>query len=67
MEQLKPCPFCGGEAYIYSFPVSVSTTGYAYYVKCKTCYAEYNFPQETKMEAVADWNRRAEDGTAKAD
>lgn len=57
--ELKPCPFCGGEA-----ELSVSEDGYAN-VSCKkplcrgwACCWNYN----RKKEAITAWNRRADDG-----
>lgn len=60
MEELKPCPFCGGEA-------DCNKTGiYEYYgiplwwVECLSCGINtggYN----TRGEAIETWNRRATD------
>ena len=57
MTDLKPCPFCGGEA-------SVQTT-YGYGVSeafCLDCGAHTGHPPGgcTEAEAIAAWNARAE-------
>ena len=66
-EKLLPCPFCGEEAEIESFPVFTNLRPYSpetadkkYYVQCKGCATqcgalEYDTPEET----IAAWNRRA--------
>lgn len=72
-EELKPCPFCGGEAcYI------ATEEGFTAYLRigCKTCWAKSNPvryrtyynglddeknpipPESMKKEAAATWNRR---------
>lgn len=51
--ELKPCPFCGGEASM------VSDAGYfmdGNYVRCLEC--EQEFVQATAESAAAVWNRR---------
>lgn len=56
MEELKPCPFCGGEAHIQTFH-------FRYRVGCGTngCIAgRLNRAFDTPEEAAAAWNRRAE-------
>ena len=64
---LKPCPFCGGEAY-YRKPYKQSGTAFvAVSVECKSCGAApymimvYEFATEAhKKAAIARcWNRRA--------
>lgn len=49
--ELKPCPFCGGEAKIM---ISVLS-----YVMCDKCCAETNH-YITEKEAIEAWNRRTE-------
>lgn len=69
MAELKPCPFCGGEA----GSVKVVGLGVAY-VECKVCGAMVgrtrkiistrcgNLHYTTREEAIEAWNRRAGDG-----
>jgi len=51
MTELKPCPFCGGEAEIDEFPFSIF---------CMSCFAETKGCQSVK-EAIEAWNRRVSD------
>lgn len=51
--ELKPCPFCGGKAGIYSL------AKYEKEAYCENCGAVSNICM-TKEEAVEAWNRRAE-------
>ena len=57
--ELKPCPFCGGEA---AFGECVRLKPVTYFVNCTECLASTNqlapchgLPKE---EAAKDWNRR---------
>ena len=58
-EQLKPCPFCGGEAYLEDNEID-------YLVVCSRCNTAVIPPGEepgataTREEAIKAWNRRAE-------
>jgi Lar family restriction alleviation protein len=56
MEELKRCPFCGGEA---ETRCSVAYAGYVYdgYVECLECGSRTPI-YYTKAEAIAAWNRR---------
>ncbi|MBQ9784280.1 MAG: Lar family restriction alleviation protein [Clostridia bacterium] len=51
-EEIKPCPFCGGEAELYSGGIK--------YVLCKECLAT-SCDFKTEAEAIEAWNRRAND------
>ena len=52
MDKLKPCPFCGGEAYI-----EIICNGLVE-VWCKECSA--SVPAKYKNKAIERWNRRAD-------
>lgn len=54
-EQLRPCPFCGGEANIYQ----MHFCGTTYTCECSDCGIETK-PMDTEAEAIEAWNRRAE-------
>ena len=65
-EELKPCPFCGGEATLFQIKCITHSNGGAgmFQVKCvnlqcnvspKTMY------ESSKDEAIVAWNRRAND------
>ncbi|MGN0654432.1 MAG: Lar family restriction alleviation protein [Oscillospiraceae bacterium] len=58
MSELKPCPFCGGEA---DFIGDTST------IKCKTCGGAFicTSPLISRLDAKEAWNRRyGDNGTA---
>jgi Lar family restriction alleviation protein len=58
MDELKRCPFCGGEAEIEEVPGSPYTNeSYAWACGCKKC--NIGWYKESKPEAIAAWNRRA--------
>jgi len=56
MEELKPCPFCGGEAEYYGECDMV-------HVRCKVCGATTPGWWDEPEDAAADWNRRISDIT----
>lgn len=70
MSDLKPCPFCGGEATTDTY----RTNGGAFslpkmriYIFCKRCKAqtadfEESLDYSAKEQAINAWNRRATDG-----
>lgn len=63
MSELKPCPFCGGEAEVKKSTFG-NSQGYARIV-CKSCLASTkNFNMSLDYcavyEAIKAWNRRAE-------
>lgn len=51
-KNLKPCPFCGGEACI------LTRNRITFYVKCSKCYAMIDRICKTEEDAVELWNRR---------
>ena len=71
MDELKPCPFCGGNAVVISAPISG-----VWFIQCKTCTAMIGRKTkvvstmhgksyfETREAAEIAWNRRADDGEA---
>lgn len=65
--KLKPCPFCGGEAYARFEPENKEAFGYSS-VECRKCGAVpyvhrvyYGLNKEDAIKGVvAAWNRRIE-------
>ena len=60
MSDLKPCPFCGGEAKSWATPAEDHETGdiYSlYFVQCSQCQNKTSYSKESEW-AEADWNRR---------
>lgn len=57
-EELKPCPFCGGDP-ITEFACTPDGDG-AYFVHCQheDCPAWPNTQGDTEAEAIAAWNHR---------
>ena len=55
--ELKPCPFCGGQANHEIF-----SDGFFVWcrVECKPCGVMLTVPCETRNEGINAWNRRAE-------
>lgn len=62
-DELKPCPFCGGEPEIYNpFHLLGSPRKAATYhggVRCRDCGCESR-PTTPPEKAIAAWNRRAQ-------
>jgi Lar family restriction alleviation protein len=59
---LKPCPFCGGEAEIN--PLALETSDFNVACFSGECPVEPQTRGETKAEAIAAWNTRAVDPAA---
>lgn len=66
MEELKPCPFCGSEAYIvevkpHSHIIATFMPDYegGAFVECTGCTCALS--AESKEEAIVAWNRRVKD------
>jgi Lar family restriction alleviation protein len=55
MDELKLCPFCGGEPFIKQYK-----DFYLYKVICENCHVETGGWRE-KRKAVKAWNRREDD------
>lgn len=58
MEQLKPCPFCGEEAQIFTDDEMGYLGNAQYLVRCGNCLCgtgHYNNPEY----AIEAWNKRA--------
>ena len=71
MNELKPCPFCGGEAELIKehecWGHGMFNT--SYFVRCKKCGSEgksgSGYDKEAEqclIEGIENWNRRADNG-----
>lgn len=60
--ELKPCPFCGGEAEVIPLP-SYNSNKCKYFVTCLCCGVETPRTSRTGKNAIERWNRRFDDGT----
>lgn len=60
--ELKPCPFCGGEAKCYDYAPTWATT-HKWVVECSICGGTTS-PCKTKKKAIEAWNRRKDDERA---
>ena len=58
MAELKPCPFCGGEAEIYDGIIFGSRQYEPRCVKCECAIGLY----DTEEQAAVAWNRRVDNG-----
>lgn len=56
--ELKPCPFCGGEAWIIRKTYGFKKKKY-WFVRCECCHATSR-AEFTEIDAKKAWNRRAE-------
>ena len=55
-EKLKPCPFCGNEAEMLNYSEN------EWLVHCPSCSGMVERWREPDVEAIDQWNRRANDG-----
>ena len=53
-DELKPCPFCGGEGVEI---LDYRERGWLYAIECLDCNASTG-PQREKLDAIDAWNRR---------
>ena len=64
-EELKPCPFCGGEARVYRYQYGEVTGRLVkkYGVECVQCRMELpiRLGSEHEAAAIAAWNRRVDE------
>ena len=51
-KELKQCPFCGGEAYMWHFLMSDT-----YEIRCSVCGIGTR-PELNRKEAVEKWNKQ---------
>lgn len=62
MNELKPCPFCGGEAYICKENIPYHPTSYAVDCGNDRCDVDPSTDFfEDKEKAIEAWNRRVKD------
>ena len=59
--EIKPCPFCGGEAVVDGTTWRASDGEEVCWISCRSCNG--SSPADTPAEAIAAWNRRAETAT----
>ena len=57
MDELKPCPFCGGEARLEPELKSVEDYSDFHWVTCRECYA-MSLGTYGEDKAIEAWNRR---------
>lgn len=63
-QNLKKCPFCGGEGYIddHFFKTLSEDSCRTYGVVCRDCGVQTRQFYDTPDEAAEAWNRRDDDG-----
>lgn len=59
MNELKPCPFCGGEGCVQEHVFSGYTSTFG--VVCLDCCCETRQFYDSKEDAIEAWNRRVND------
>lgn len=68
--ELKPCPFCGGEVRAY-FTDYLNLNQRTYHLNCNRCNtyfalkenSRYVSKETSEKELIEAWNRRANNGT----
>lgn len=63
MEELKKCPFCGGEAFIHELKEDFLGVGFeikGYAVVCTNCHSSTEY-DKNKNICIESWNRRVEE------
>lgn len=69
MEELKPCPFCGGKAKLHATTTRTYPNHCKHYCYCEKCYAtgqsfsDFEDDGSSVFKAVEAWNRRVSDDT----
>ena len=76
MPDLKPCPFCGGEAYLEKSHRAfiAGATSKVSFVRCKKCnarsgrfeissFGHSSYSARSEQKAIEAWNRRVQDGS----
>lgn len=60
-EELKPCPFCGGEAVMQKRVGATGRDGYKVYrIYCSKCgVIQCDMEYYSERDAISAWNRRA--------
>lgn len=59
-DEMKPCPFCGGEPQIKLWSSEGRRDSY-FLIRC-TCGARMSNFRESAEQAISDWNRRDGNG-----
>ena len=63
LTELKPCPFCGGEAKIVEYYIKGVANKKHYFVECKNCGVRrdnHHDGYRTRQDVINAWNRREE-------
>lgn len=55
--ELKPCPFCGGEGTLSTSELPGLSSDMSFYVGCDTCECSTSY-EDTDDEAIKKWNTR---------
>lgn len=68
MDELKPCPFCGGRPVYRLRAVNGTGANRGWVIECHDCvaYGPLTTARQTKDEAAAAWNNREASETSPA-